>query len=92
MRLTPQLGVLLIHDSCVIGPDPNPSLNPTHNPDPSPAGCEVDRLFVRGSWNAAICDAMTPAAADHIIEGERGAGSCRLGVDYIIEGQRGSGL
>ena len=39
---------------------------------PLPAGCEVDRLFTRGSWNATICDAMTPEPGDVVVKGKRG--------------------
>jgi nicotinamidase-related amidase len=49
------------------------TMHPTspHVP-PLPAGCEVDRLFTRGSWNATICDAMTPEPADVVVKGKRG--------------------
>ena len=36
------------------------------------AGCHGDRLFVRGSWNAQICDALTPQPGDVVVEGKRG--------------------
>jgi len=36
------------------------------------AGCAEGKLFTRGSWNAAICDAMTPEASDVVVKGKRG--------------------
>jgi nicotinamidase-related amidase len=36
------------------------------------AGCDHDSLFQRGSWNAKICDQMTPQPEDVVIDGKRG--------------------
>ena len=36
------------------------------------AGCDHDKLFTRGSWNAEICDAMRPAPEDVEVVGKRG--------------------
>jgi len=36
------------------------------------AGCDFDKLFERGSWNAAICDVMQPVPGDVVVEGKRG--------------------
>lgn len=36
------------------------------------AGCAKDSLFVAGTWNAEICSAMIPDAADVIVVGKKG--------------------
>jgi len=36
------------------------------------AGVNNDKLFVKGTWNAAICDAVQPKAGDLFIEGKKG--------------------
>merc|ERR1711862_1048253 len=35
-------------------------------------GCADGQLFIEGSWNAKICDAMTPKDGDIITEGKKG--------------------
>jgi len=36
------------------------------------AGCANDSLFTEDTWNAQICDSMTPLSGDVIISGKRG--------------------
>jgi len=36
------------------------------------AGCAKDSLFTEHTWNAAICDAMTPQTGDVVVSGKRG--------------------
>jgi len=36
------------------------------------AGCKDGGLFVEGTWNAAICDAMTPKDGDIVVKGKKG--------------------
>jgi len=36
------------------------------------AGCYKDQLFAAGTWNAEICDAMTPQPGDVVVKGKRG--------------------
>jgi len=36
------------------------------------AGCDRDKLFVRGSWNADICDSMKPEPEDVVVVGKKG--------------------
>jgi nicotinamidase-related amidase len=41
--------------------------------------------FVKGSWGAAICDEMTPAADDIVIEGKRGLDTfATTNLDFIL--------
>eukprot|EP00457_Paulinella_chromatophora_P007215 gb/GEZN01007236.1/.p1 GENE.gb/GEZN01007236.1/~~gb/GEZN01007236.1/.p1 ORF type:complete len:241 (-),score=44.16 gb/GEZN01007236.1/:792-1514(-) len=35
-------------------------------------GCNDGKLFVEGTWNAKICDAMTPQQGDLIVQGKKG--------------------
>jgi len=35
-------------------------------------GCDNDKLFTRGTWNAEICNAMTPQPEDILVKGKRG--------------------
>eukprot|EP00927_Polykrikos_kofoidii_P037890 TRINITY_DN32096_c0_g1_i1.p1 TRINITY_DN32096_c0_g1~~TRINITY_DN32096_c0_g1_i1.p1 ORF type:complete len:598 (-),score=71.58 TRINITY_DN32096_c0_g1_i1:94-1887(-) len=35
-------------------------------------GCDNDKLFTRGTWNAEICDPMKPAPEDVVVIGKRG--------------------
>jgi len=36
------------------------------------AGCYNDKLFTEGTWNAAICDEMTPEDGDVLVKGKKG--------------------
>ncbi len=36
------------------------------------AGCDYNQLFVRGTWNAAICDSLAPQPGDVVVVGKRG--------------------
>merc|ERR1711920_251472 len=36
------------------------------------AGCAKDELFTSGTWNAEICDAMTPEEGDLVVVGKKG--------------------
>jgi len=36
------------------------------------AGCAKDGLFTEGTWNAAFCEAMTPADGDVVVKGKKG--------------------
>jgi len=36
------------------------------------AGCSNDKLFVRGTWNAQICESMAPQPEDILIAGKNG--------------------
>merc|ERR1712070_850285 len=36
------------------------------------AGCFKDGLFTSGTWNAQICEAMTPQSSDVVVQGKRG--------------------
>lgn len=36
------------------------------------AGCCKDKLFIEGTWNAAICDTMKPESGDVVVKGKKG--------------------
>ena len=36
------------------------------------AGCDYNKLFVRGTWNAEICDVLAPQEGDVMVQGKRG--------------------
>ena len=36
------------------------------------AGCANDKLFTEGTWNAAFCERMAPAAGDVVVQGKKG--------------------
>ena len=64
-----RLGVKVFHAPISFAPDgsdnPNKHLGIL-------AGCESDRLFTRGTWNAQICEAMAPQPGDVEVVGKRG--------------------
>ena len=53
-------GVKVFHAPITFAPDG--SDNPNKNLGIL-GGCDNERLFTRGTWNAAICDAMKPKGA-----------------------------
>lgn len=49
------------------------------------AGVVDGKAFVKGSWGAAICDAMAPADGDIIVEGKRGLDTfASTNLDFML--------
>lgn len=63
------LGVKVFH--APISFAPNGSDNPNKHLGIL-AGCEYDKLFIRGTWNAEICDELKPKEEDVVVQGKRG--------------------
>ena len=60
-------GVKIIHAPISFNPDgsDNPNINLGIL-----AGCHNDQLFIKDSWNAQICEVMTPDVQDVIVKGK----------------------
>ena len=68
-RAMRELGVTVMHAPISFAPDG--SDNPQKHLGIL-GGCDGDRLFTRGTWNAAICDAMAPQEGDVVVVGKTG--------------------
>lgn len=62
-------GIKVIHAPISFAPDG--SDNPNKNLGIL-AGCFKDQLFTIGSWNAEICEKMTPQPGDVVVRGKKG--------------------
>lgn len=62
-------GMKIIHSPIIFSEDM--SDNPNKNQGIL-KGCAEGKLFIEGSWNAKICDAMTPKEGDLIISNKKG--------------------
>ena len=64
-----KLGIRIFHAPISFTPDgsdnPNPNLGIL-------AGCDNDKLFTQGTWNAQICDIMKPQSGDVVVLGKHG--------------------
>jgi nicotinamidase-related amidase len=64
-----KLGVKIFHAPISFAPDS--SDNPNRHLGIL-AGCDYNKLFVRGTWNVEICKQMTPVEGDILIVGKHG--------------------
>lgn len=49
------------------------------------ANVKAGGCFLRSGWGGALCDAMTPAAGEVVIEGKRGlCGFASTNLDFVL--------
>jgi ureidoacrylate peracid hydrolase len=81
-----KLGVQIIHEPITFA-DEYRELNPA--PYGILKGVVDSKSFRKGSWGAAIVDALAPAPADIVVEGKRGlCGFASTNLDFILRSRR----